>query len=251
MFASTLFTAVLASSAVLMSQADVQPNEPGGAPGSESFNQGASCHIGWAGDSDTGSTAWKNMAIELMTGPNVPVIHLTTVALGQDGTVAGTFNYTCPEVTPNSPIYFYQFTAPGATNATYTTRFTIAGTDGSSTPATETVQPNGQAVSWGKGALADPSTAVAAPTFNSTGSTGAPNSASNPGPSASGNQGSSSSGTSTSSASTPVNSGNATGTTPPAQKSGNSAAGQPIVLSTRMWPVVATLTLSAMAFTIL
>ncbi|KAJ7708787.1 hypothetical protein B0H17DRAFT_916268 [Mycena rosella] len=268
MFTSILFTTVLASSVARISQAIVVPNTPG--PG-DSFDQGTNCHIGWGGD-DTGSTtAWKNMAIELMTGPNEAMIHVTTVAQGQDGTAAGVFDYTCPEVTPNSPIYFYQFTAPATTNITWTTRFTIAAADGSSTPATETEKSStGEDVAWGKGALVDPSTAVAAPNFGATGSSstggsssaGGSNSTTNPTGSGSGSSGglstaaaqtkASTAGSPTHSASTPNNSGNSTGAAGAAQQSGTSAA-MPgaMALDTRMWPVVAAMTVSALSFTLL
>lgn len=70
------------------------------------------------------------------------------------------------QVTPNAPIYFYQFSSPVApTNLTWTGRFTIAGTDGSSTTASETTD----GIAWGNGALVDPSSAVAAPSYLSGG----------------------------------------------------------------------------------
>ncbi|KAJ7132254.1 hypothetical protein C8R44DRAFT_977901 [Mycena epipterygia] len=266
MFTSIVFAAVLASSAVLRSQAIVEPNEPG--PG-DTFNQGATCHIGWGGDVVSGSTtAWKNMAIELMTGPNEAMVHLTTVATGQDGTVAGTFDYTCPEVTPNAPIYFYQFSAPGTSNFTWTGRFIIAATDGSSTAATETEQSNGQTVLWGKGALVDASTATGPPTFNSTGSSAGSNSAST-GASAGASAGASgpssqsqavypagaTSPAGSATHSTPVagNANNAASTSssaPQSSTTGKSAA-IAVGLDMRMWPVLSALSASALAFTIL
>jgi hypothetical protein len=111
MFTSTVFTAVLASSAVLLSNAIVTPNAPG--PG-DSFNQGTKCSLSWAGDT-VSTTAWANMAIELMTGKNEAMVHVTSqlyfapapichltiriaVATGQDGTKEGSFSYDCPEV---------------------------------------------------------------------------------------------------------------------------------------------------------
>lgn len=86
------------------------------------------------------------------------------VATGQDGSVDGKFSYTCPSVTPNSAIYFYQFTAPGAVNTTWTTRFTITTAADAVTPPANPTQPGTDApIPWGVGALTDPSTAVAAP----------------------------------------------------------------------------------------
>ncbi|KAJ7626275.1 hypothetical protein DFH06DRAFT_597948 [Mycena polygramma] len=265
MFTSIVFTAVVASSAVLLSHAIVTPNEPG--PG-EVFNQGTTCHIGWAGD-DSGTDDWKGMAIELMTGPNEAMIHVTTVAQNQDGSVAGTFDYTCPEVTPNSPIYFYQFSSGGTADLTWTGRFTIAGADGSSTPATETeTGSDGTPVLWGKGALTDPSTAVAAPNFNSTSGSSAsggasasggssasasvpvlPSSSAPTASSAAPASGAATRAASTAKSSTPASSGSSSAP----QTSGSSAAVAlgPMVMDTRMWPFAAALTACAMAFTIL
>ncbi|KAJ7355737.1 hypothetical protein DFH08DRAFT_853402 [Mycena albidolilacea] len=264
MFTSTVFTAVLASSAVLLSNAVVTPNAPG--PG-DSFNQGTKCSLSWAGDTES-TTAWANMAIELMTGKNEAMVHVTTVATGQDGTKDGTFSYDCPEVTPNSPIYFYQFTSGGTPVVAWTTRFTIAAADGSSTPAT-LKETDGSGALYGTGALVDPSTAVAPPTFNTTGGSSAGSSASSAGNSGSsaGNTGSSASlppsvPSSGSSGSTKPSSTGAQ-TSPPANSkvasvSGSapnpSASGAAVALGAidqRMWPFAAALTACAMAFMIL
>ncbi|KAJ6581067.1 hypothetical protein B0H19DRAFT_1113499 [Mycena capillaripes] len=260
MFTSIVFTAVLASSAILRSQAIVDPNEPG--PG-ESFNQGTTCHIGWAGD-DSGTDAWKNMAIELMSGPNEAMVHLTTVAQNQDGSTTGVFDYPCPEVTPNSQIYFYQFSA-AKQNFTWTGRFTIAGTDGSSTPPTESgpaLDAQKNPVLWGKGALVDPSTAVAAPTFDST-TTDNSTSASGSGPSSSSNSAPVTPSSTSNTPNTPSKS--SSGSSSPAKSSSPSVSGSapqnsessaaiavgPMALDTRVWPFVTALTASALAFTIL
>lgn len=57
---------------------------------------------------------------------------MQTVATNLDGTSgSGTVDFTCPDVSPNSAIYFYQYTQAGAPTA-WTTRFTIAAADGSS-----------------------------------------------------------------------------------------------------------------------
>ncbi|KAF7356992.1 hypothetical protein MVEN_01035800 [Mycena venus] len=261
MFTSIVFTAVLASSSVLLAHADVTPNEPG--PG-EVFNQGAKCHVGWAGDTNS-TTTWKNMAIELMTGSNEKMVHLTTVATGQDGTVNGVFDYDCPEVTPNSPIYFYQFTSGETSVIAWTTRFTIAAADGSTTPATQTEKASdGTTVGIGNGALVDPSTAVGPPTFNtSTGSSSGtnsasadPNSASNapnaPSSTPSNNASQKPSGTAGQTSGSPKSSAPSNSNAAPSQ-SGSSAAVAvgPMVLDTRVWPFVVALTACASAFTIL
>jgi hypothetical protein len=264
MFTSTVFTAVLASSAVLLSNAIVTPNAPG--PG-DSFNEGTKCSLSWAGDTES-TTAWANMAIELMTGKNEAMVHVTTVATGQDGTKEGSFSYDCPEVTPNSPIYFYQFTSGGTPNVTWTTRFTIAAADGSSTPAT-LKETDGSGALYGTGALVDPSTAVAPPTFNTTGGSSAGSSASSAGDSGSSASPSlppsvPSSGSGSGGSTKPSSTG-ATGaqTSPPANsKSASvspsapnpSASGAAVALGAidqRMWPFAAALTACAMAFTIL
>ncbi|KAF7309555.1 hypothetical protein MIND_00326400 [Mycena indigotica] len=247
MFSSVLLTAIFASRALAI----VTPNAPG--PG-DKFAQGSTCHISWAGDSDSGSsTAWSNMAIELMTGSNEAMIHITTVATGQDGTKTGVFDYTCPEVTPNAAIYFYQFTAPGTSNFTWTTRFTITGADGSTVEATETEKgADGQPVLWGKGALVDPSKAVAAPTFNTTNTgnsnppSGLPSSVA-PAPSSIVPGGSS--GTSKpASLSSPTRS--VASSAPSTSGSSAAVALGPSSSYTRVWPIVASLFASVMASTL-
>jgi len=151
MFANFALVMLLAAFVV---QAEVVPITPG--PGTE----GATCTITWGGDGDP---MWANMAIQLMSGENLNMIHLTTIASELDGTTDGQFDYPCPDVTPNSAIYFYQFTSPLITEKTWTTRFLIAGPDGSSVPPANPVQGNGEEIPWGVGALADPSAAVPPP----------------------------------------------------------------------------------------
>ncbi|CAE6445911.1 hypothetical protein ACGC1H_003924 [Rhizoctonia solani] len=138
------------------------PTEPSG---SSVFNVGKECTIKWDADS-TGS--WKKMSIQLMTGDNWNMIPITTIAQDIDATDAtkNTFTYTCPDVTPNSMIYFYQFSDPSdPKNLLWTTRWTLASADGQTTTPTETTQPNGDKIPWGKGALVDPSTAVPPPAY--------------------------------------------------------------------------------------
>ncbi|KAF8184479.1 hypothetical protein BJ912DRAFT_974980 [Pholiota molesta] len=167
MFTAYTFTALLALAAPFVARADVTPTEP--APG-DVFTAGQTCHVAWNGDTSS-PTMWKGMAIELMSGNNFDMIHITTIATNQDGTAAGTFDYPCPAVNPNSPIYFYQFSAPLSPNSTWTGRFTIASsTGGPTTPATNATQPDASndPIPWGVGGLVDPSTAVAAPSFGNT-----------------------------------------------------------------------------------
>ncbi|KAK7031503.1 hypothetical protein R3P38DRAFT_817917 [Favolaschia claudopus] len=252
---STVFAAVLASSAILLSNAEVAPNAPGP---NDVFNEGTKCHISWAGDS-AGTDAWKDMAIELMTGANEKMVHITTVATKQDGTKDGVFDYDCPEVTPNSKIYFYQFTSGGTPNVTWTTRFLLAGADGSSTPPTETEKgANGEDVGYGTGALKDPSTAVAAPTFNNdpsnSASGGSSNSAVLPGSSSSAPSNPASASNSQSSApsrpSSPSGSGSGSSPSPSASNNAAAALG-PMASNVHVLPFVAALTACAAAFTIL
>ncbi|CAA7265211.1 unnamed protein product [Cyclocybe aegerita] len=177
MFAAHAFTAFLALAAPLLARGDVTPSEPG--PG-DIFNAGSTCHIVWQGDTES-DTIWKDMAIQLMTGSNLGMVHITTVATNQDGTVDGRFEYPCPEVDPYSAIYFYQFSSPQTAVKTWTTRFTIASPTGATTPPANATQPgSNDPIPWGIGNLVDPSTAVAAP-VSGTGTPAGPGSASSTG----------------------------------------------------------------------
>jgi len=153
---TSLIAALLASSVLVL--ADPNPSTPG--PGAV-YNSGAQCPIAWAADS-TG--AWKTMNIQLMTGDNLNMIPLTSVAT-VDGTSvsSNTFSWTCPEVIPNAAIYFYQFTSPAANNTLWTTRFAIASDTGVTTPAPNATQPDGKAIPWGDGKLANPADAESSP----------------------------------------------------------------------------------------
>lgn len=95
---------------------------------------------------------WTDMQIELKTGDNlamVPLKVITTI----DGTKESSFVYPCPDVTPNSAIYFYEFSSSSSTQKYWTTRFTITDESGNSTPPTESAQPNGDKIPWGTGML--------------------------------------------------------------------------------------------------
>jgi len=157
MFTLLTLGALLASSSLV--RADVNPTEPGP---TDVFKAGGTCHIAWQPDT-TGT--WKVMNIELMTGSNLQMVHLTTVAtVDGTSTTVTTFDYPCPAVTPNSQIYFYQFTSPTANTTLWTTRFTLADASGASTPPTEATQPTtGEAIPWGTGALVNPADATPPP----------------------------------------------------------------------------------------
>lgn len=158
MFSSIVLAALIAPLALV--RADPNPTAPG--PNS-TFTEGTTCSVTW--DPDT-SGVWTVMNIEFMSGDNLDMVYMTTVAT-VDGTDASntTFNYPCPAVHPNAPIYFYQFSSPFSKNLYWTTRFAIADTNGQVTPAPNATQPNGQAIPWGVGVLDDPSQAVPSPSF--------------------------------------------------------------------------------------
>jgi len=102
---------------------------------------------------DTTGT-WNNMEIQLMTGGNLQMVELAVLGQNIDGTTLTSYSVPAPDVSPYSQIYFLQFTPGGdVTQALWSTRFTIAGADGSTTPPTNTTNWNGQDVNWGTGAL--------------------------------------------------------------------------------------------------
>ncbi|KAI0262304.1 hypothetical protein BC834DRAFT_958804 [Gloeopeniophorella convolvens] len=167
---SRVIVPTLLLSAAYVALADPTPSEP--SPG-EVFNSGGTCHIAWTPD-PTGT--WKTMNIELMTGDNFQMVHLTTVAT-VDGTVEpGTFDYPCPDVTLHAAAYFYQFTSAVSTNKSWTGRFAIADANGGTVPLPNATQPGGQPIPWGTGQLTDPSKANPPPSYLTGGSASAPGS---------------------------------------------------------------------------
>jgi hypothetical protein len=155
-----LFALTALLSAPLFVLADPTPLTPG--PG-DVFKVGGNCSTTWTGDS-TANSPWKVMNIELMSGSNLQMVHITTLTPNSvDGTVSGVLNFVCPQVTPNSAIYFYQYSSPNSTDKTWTTRFTIADANGNTVPPANSQQPNGDNIPWGVGALVNPADAVAAP----------------------------------------------------------------------------------------
>lgn len=120
------------------------------------FRQGGACRASWIPDK-SGATTWKSMTIDLMTGSNLQMTNLGTVVSNIDGTNPDltSFNYTCPQVTPNSAIYFLQYSHDGGKDPTWTTRFAIADQSGNLTPPPNANQPQGgsPAIPWGEGAL--------------------------------------------------------------------------------------------------
>ncbi|WVQ71360.1 hypothetical protein IAR50_000888 [Cryptococcus sp. DSM 104548] len=141
MFAKTFTTLSLAT---LAANAIITPTSP---DGSTSVKVGDSIEALWTVDS---VDDWTNVEIQLMTGSNLAMEALATVATGIDGTSASSYTFTAPDVSPYSKIYFLQFTNGGdMSNVTWTTRFTIAGSDGSTTDPTNTTE----SVQWGTGTL--------------------------------------------------------------------------------------------------
>ena len=158
------------------------------------YNEGSSCACAWTGDTNS-TTTWLNMTIELKTGSNLDMVFLTSnypffffffpsvphkakiilylaVATGLDGTKDNSISFPCPNVTPNSAIYFYQFVAPNAVGGPWigTGRFAIASAAGVTTAPANPTQPDGSAIPWGTGALVNPSDAIAPPSFDSSNS---------------------------------------------------------------------------------
>jgi hypothetical protein len=93
-------------------------------------------------------------------------IAITTI----DATKQTSYVYPCPQVlnyviiirtgadvvaqvSPNSAIYFYEFTSSSSTEKFWTTRFTITDENGNSTPPTNATQSNGDKIPWGTGML--------------------------------------------------------------------------------------------------
>jgi len=121
----------------------------------DSFNAGHNCTIAWRAD-QTG--AWSNVTINLMSGSNMNMTMVTNVISGLDGTdpTLSTFAWPCPDVSPHSAIYFYEFTNGGdVLNSKWTSRFTIASSTGYSVTPEYSQQPNGEAGPWGIGHLVE------------------------------------------------------------------------------------------------
>ncbi|KAJ7578725.1 hypothetical protein C8J56DRAFT_355500 [Mycena floridula] len=133
--------------------APVWPTEPIGAT---NYTAGSTCHIAWKPATQPAPADWKNMKIQLMSGSNMQMVPLETVATSQDGSAAGTFDHKCPEVSENARIYFYQFTCEGCTTA-WTTRFMIAGADGKTVEpdhdGSDQLDPDGKKIPWGTGTI--------------------------------------------------------------------------------------------------
>ncbi|KAH7106174.1 hypothetical protein BKA62DRAFT_689094 [Auriculariales sp. MPI-PUGE-AT-0066] len=147
-----LSVALVAVSLALTASAIVEPSEP--APGND-YPVGGICNIQW--NADTTGT-WQNTYVQLMTGSDDAMVHLTTVAhFDGTNTANTTFTYTCPDVTLYAPVYLYQFTSDASLAnpnlIQWTGRFSIS--NGAVLPA-----PNGN---WGTGALVNAAVAIGPP----------------------------------------------------------------------------------------
>ncbi|KAG6834735.1 hypothetical protein H0H93_007754, partial [Arthromyces matolae] len=164
MRSSTLLRCSLALNVPLLVHGDVYPDYPAG----NMQTTGQSCQIKWKGDVNS-TTVWKgNMKITLRSGSNLAMQDVITVVGGQDGSVDGSFTWPCPDVTPNSAIYFYQFDSPLASMPVWTTRFPIASTSGQVTDPANRKQPDGTEIPWGIGQLANTPTPTRPPTVSAT-----------------------------------------------------------------------------------
>jgi hypothetical protein len=174
MFSAAAAVAVLALASSVVAQPS--PFTP------STTKEGDKCLITWEAD-PTGE--WTETNIQLMTGDNFKMIHLTTVTTVDTTDEAATsFEWPCPKVEPNSVIYFYQYSVASAPkNLTWSTRFAISDEEGKTVPPEFATQPdaNKTAIPWGVGALEDPSTATPPPAYitGQTVSTGTPSTSAN------------------------------------------------------------------------
>ncbi|KAM0751683.1 hypothetical protein T439DRAFT_216321 [Meredithblackwellia eburnea MCA 4105] len=144
----------------------ITPTFPGG--GNVTFTTGQACSFSYGLDT---TKTWTNMAVDLMSGANLQMVNVTRIVQGVDATTGtGTYNYTCPAVTPNSDIYFYQFVneAPTTPEKLWTSRFTIAAANGSVVAPMNPSQPNEDPIPWGVGSLDTSSSSTATPGASNT-----------------------------------------------------------------------------------
>ncbi|KAG2757317.1 hypothetical protein P692DRAFT_20843014 [Suillus brevipes Sb2] len=148
-------------------RATMIPVSPG--PG-DVFRSGSICPISWDTDRSGSTQPWRNATIcmqsqpssylyfevgyhtDLMSGSNLNMSRVAVVVERLDGTNISSYNWLCPNVTPNADIYFYQFSNDGnSTGSAWTTRFTIASYSGNTTPPEMSKQPGGAPIPWGVG----------------------------------------------------------------------------------------------------
>ncbi|KAI8982440.1 hypothetical protein BDF20DRAFT_866944 [Mycotypha africana] len=119
------------------------------------WKEGHNYEITWFNDKQEPSIdkAWRKFKIEFMTGDNYDQKLLKVVARDLDGTQLKSYNWTAPQVTPHSAVYFFKFTNDKGQSA-WTTRFGIVGADGSLEKPEHITQPGGAKIPWGVGKLA-------------------------------------------------------------------------------------------------
>ncbi|GAA5970354.1 hypothetical protein JCM11641_001676 [Rhodosporidiobolus odoratus] len=153
---------LIALTTALLAQGAVTPTGPGG--DGQVFKAGENCTFSYDLDEDG---TWKSFDVDLYSGSDLEMVNVTRVASGLDGTTGeGKYEFECPEVEPPAPIYFYQFTQDGK-DAAWTSRFTIAATDGSTVDAYNATQPDGEPVPWGVGHLVNSTNTTAESLGNS------------------------------------------------------------------------------------
>ncbi|KAF8843131.1 hypothetical protein BDN67DRAFT_239401 [Paxillus ammoniavirescens] len=122
------------------------------------YTSGRPCSFEWKSDA---IRTWKNVTLELMNGSDYKRSSVMCGGSVLDGTSESTYNFTCPNVTPNSNIYFCQtFNEADVENPVWTARFTIASPTGVVTPAEYSRQPGGSPTAWGDGRPVEPSSLV-------------------------------------------------------------------------------------------
>jgi hypothetical protein len=104
--APTAAATTASSKAVAAAQATSTVVSPLGSA-SDVFLEGGACKASWIPASGS-NTTWQNMTIDLMTGSNLQMVKLATVAADIDGTdpKVTSYLYACPNVSPNAAIYF-------------------------------------------------------------------------------------------------------------------------------------------------
>ncbi|GAA5851914.1 hypothetical protein JCM8547_000098 [Rhodosporidiobolus lusitaniae] len=143
-------------------QGALTPLEPSSAD--QVFLAGQNCSFSYKPDADG---TWTSVNVDLVSGSNVGMVNVTRVATDLDATLGGgaegataVYNFTCPEVDPPAPIYFYQFSVDGE-DPLWTSRFTLAQANGSFGEASNAIQPDGQAIPWGIGHLVNSTNSTA------------------------------------------------------------------------------------------
>ncbi|KIJ70513.1 hypothetical protein HYDPIDRAFT_79146 [Hydnomerulius pinastri MD-312] len=114
------------------------------------YTAGGPCSFTWTVD-PTGT--WHNVTIWLMSGSNNDMSLVEPLTKGVDGTTTSSYNYTCPDVTPNSDIYFYQVRGHSSP-LFWCFELQIASPSGAITPPEYSNQPDGHHIPWGTGHVA-------------------------------------------------------------------------------------------------